>query len=146
MRCFQDIINLADEKIMDAQCLLSAGRLDGAYYIAGYNIELLLKAKVCKTLGIDNFFHFGNRAKLLKDESNITRTYRVHDLDQLMILSGIFSLFQQEISVNTDFRASWSIIKDWNEGHRYLTGKTQRDVQDLLTSINKFWLWIQNHL
>ena len=63
-----------------------------------------------------------------------------------MILSGIFSLFQQEISVNTDFRASWSIIKDWNEGHRYLTGKTQRDVQDLLTSINKFWLWIQNHL
>lgn len=146
MRCFADIITLAGEKILDAQCLLDAGRFDGAYYMAGYNVELLLKAKVCKTLGIDNFFDFGNRAKLLKDEANISRTYRVHDLDQLMILSGIFSRFESEITTNIDFRAAWSIIKDWNEGHRYLTGKTQIDVQDLLTSINKFQQWIQNHL
>ena len=146
MRCSADIIALAEEKILDAQCLLAAGRFDGAYYIAGYNVELLLKAKVCKTLGIDNFFDFGNRAKLIKNESDLSRTYRVHDLEQLMILSGIFTSFEAEISNNTDFRAAWSIIKDWNEGHRYLTGKTQRDAQDLLTSINKFRLWIQNYI
>ncbi len=146
MRCFADILALANEKILDAECLLAAGRFDGAYYIAGYNVELLLKAKVCKTLGIDNFFDFGNRAKLIKNESDLSRTYKVHDLEQLMILSGIFTPFEAEIISNTDFRAAWSIIKDWNEGHRYLTGKTQRDAQDLLTSINKFQIWIQNHI
>ena len=146
MKCFEDIIKLADEKILDAECLIAGGRFDGAYYIAGYHIELLLKAKVCKTLGIDNFFDFGNRAKLLKNENDISRTYRVHDLEQLMILSGIFSLFETEIGSNLEFKAAWSIIKDWNEGHRYLTGKTQRDAQDLLTPINKFKLWIQNYL
>ena len=33
---------------------LQSWKIDGAYYLAGYSIELTLKAKLCEHLGIDN--------------------------------------------------------------------------------------------
>lgn len=52
---------LADRKYEEAECLFNPGFFDGAYYMGGYVIELLLKAKVCKTLNINDFFLFFKR-------------------------------------------------------------------------------------
>jgi HEPN domain-containing protein len=38
------LIELAEAKLEDAKLLLSAGRADNAYYLAGYAVELMLKA------------------------------------------------------------------------------------------------------
>jgi HEPN domain-containing protein len=38
------LIELAEAKLADAKLLLSAGRGANAYYLAGYAVELMLKA------------------------------------------------------------------------------------------------------
>ena len=146
MKCFADICKLSDEKRIDAQCLFDSGRYDAAYYFAGYVVELLIKARVCKTLGIDDFFDFGNPAKAKILAAEAYRPFRVHDLKQLMVFSGLYSVFDADLKKDTTLKASWSIICDWNENSRYLTSKTQKDVLGFLTSIDYFKTWIQKHL
>ncbi len=89
MTCQSDIENVAAQKILDAECLLLGGRFDGAYYLAGYAIELLLKAKICKTLGIADFFDFDNKDRSVKIK-NDNSVFRTHNYEQLLILSGIY--------------------------------------------------------
>lgn len=146
MKCYEDIKTLAMGKYVDAQCLYDNGRYDSSYYIAGYCVELLIKSKVCRTLGIEDFFDFENRNKLFKDEGAMNKAFKVHNLTQLIVLSGIYSEFQKELKDNIDFKGAWSIIDEWNEGARYSTGKRQSEAKDLLTSIKKFEIWIIKHL
>ena len=138
---------LAEEKRVDAQFLYDAGRFNAAYYFAGYVVELLIKARVCKTLGIDDFFDFGSPTKTkIPMAAEAYRPFRVHDLKQLMVFSGLYSVFDIDLKKDTTLKASWSIICDWNENSRYLTSKTQKDVLGFLTSIDYFKTWIQKHL
>jgi hypothetical protein len=66
MQCQADIQVLAQAKLKEAECLFTNGFFDGAYYLGGYAVELLLKAMVCKSQGNsknqeDNpksYFHF----------------------------------------------------------------------------------------
>lgn len=117
------------------------------YYLAGYAIELLLKARVCKTLGIPDFFDFNNcERNKLKNECVITKPFRVHDFEQLLILSGIYSEYQKEIETNQIFRTHWSLVSEWNENSRYLTGINPDRVKKFITSVKEFLKWIQKHL
>ena len=146
MKCQEDIIGLAEEKLFDAECLFINQRYSSAYYIAGYVIELLLKAKVCKTLGISDLFDFENtNRKRLNVDSNLNRSFRVHDYDQLLVLSGLYPLFEKE---NNDlkFKKNWSIVSQWTENARYLTAKTETDAKDFITSVKEIKAWIQKHL
>jgi hypothetical protein len=45
-----DLKKIARARIMDAECLFSGGRYDGAVYLCGYAVELALKARICRTL------------------------------------------------------------------------------------------------
>ena len=147
MNCHADIKSLATDRYNDAECLLNNSRFDAAYYIAGYTVELLIKAKVCKTLGIEDFFDFENPQKTkLKNSDSIYRPFKVHDLEQLLVLSGIYTEFVEAIKNEIPLKAAWSVIKNWNENARYLTGKTENDAKDLLTSIKQFSEWILNYL
>jgi hypothetical protein len=145
MKCYADIKSLAAERFTDAECLFANGRYDAAYYMAGYTVELLIKSKVCKNLGIEDFFDFANRNKF-KNNDTITRPFKAHDLEQLLILSGIYTDFQEQLIKNKDFKIAWSIIEVWSENCRYLTGKKENDAKDLLTSIKQFELWILKYL
>lgn len=147
MQTQSDIEALAYAKLADAEVLLGNNRFDSAYYLAGYAIELLLKARVCKTLGIPDFFDFDNaERKKLKNESAVTKPYRVHDYEQLLILSGIYFEYQTEIKTNEIFQVHWSIISEWSESSRYLTGINPERVKKFITSIKEFVKWIQKHL
>ena len=41
---------LAEQRLVEAKALLDQGQWDGAYYLAGYAVELALKACIIKTL------------------------------------------------------------------------------------------------
>ena len=140
MRTQADIEALAALKLSEAQSLLAAGFYDGAFYVGGYAIELLLKARACKTLGITDFFLFdkGNR--------EVYRPYKVHDYEQLILLSGLFTEFHTELATNPVFRSHWSFVEDWSEDARYLTGKSKADAENFLISVNEFSVWIRKHL
>lgn len=149
MKCQADIEILANEKLKDAECLLENKRYDGAYYLAGYAVELLFKAKVCKTLGIDDFFDFDNPNKTrlaVKNKDLLYRPYKVHDYLQLLILSGVYSQFQNDVNNNSSLKYHWSIVSKWDENSRYLTGISETDVQNFITSIKEITQWIRNHL
>ncbi|HEX8462967.1 MAG TPA: hypothetical protein VF623_16150 [Segetibacter sp.] len=147
MQSQADIVALAYSKLKDAEFLLANDRFDNAYYLAGYAVELLLKARVCKTLGISDFFDFGNSTKKkLKNEANLTKPFKVHDLEQLFILSGIYTHFEEALATNALFSDRWAIVLEWNENARYLTGKSFGDVKDFLTSVKEVMVWIQKHL
>jgi hypothetical protein len=139
MQCQADIQTLAEIKLKEADCLFTNGFFDGAYYLGGYAVELLLKAMVCKTLKIDDFFAFN----LPKKE--LYRPYKVHDYEDLIILSGLYSEFNATQS-DVTFKEHWSLIRNWNEGARYLTGKSSTDVEDFLTSIHEIVKWIKRYL
>lgn len=139
MLCQADIQTMAHQKLREADCLLKNGYFDGAYYLGGYAVELLLKAKVCKTLGIDDFFAFN------KFKKELYKPYKVHDYEELLILSGLYSEFVKAQS-DVTFKRHWSIVGSWNENARYLTGKSGKDVQDFLTSLLEIVKWIEKHL
>lgn len=42
-------------KLKEAECLFENRQYDWVYYTARYTVELLLKAKICKTFGIEIF-------------------------------------------------------------------------------------------
>lgn len=142
-----DIEALAYAKLNDAEILLDNERFDSAYYLAGYAIELLLKARVCKTLGIPDFFDFeSTERKRFKNEREIMRSFKSHDLLQLLFLSGIYTDYKNELLNSETFSKNWLLISRWNESSRYLTGTTSEDVKDFITSIKEVMLWIQKHL
>jgi hypothetical protein len=140
MQCRADIQTLADIKLKEADCLFKGDFFDGAFYLGGYAVELLLKAMVCKTLGIDDFFAFNLPAR-----KELYKPYKVHDYEDLLILSGLYKEFTAA-QADVTFKAHWSVVRNWSEGARYLTGKTQRDAKDFLTSIHEISTWIGNYL
>jgi len=44
----QDLQQLAEDRLLDAQALLDAGRWSAAYYPAGHAVECALEARVAK--------------------------------------------------------------------------------------------------
>ena len=154
MRTEAEIINLSNKKFIVAEFLVSNAFYDDAYYLGGYAFELLLKAKICKTLVIPDFFDFDN-SKSRKLPSNKTKTiykdnlykpFKVHDYEQLLILSGLYSEFSNKIMSDLLFGADWSVISKWDESLRYSTGTNKADVESFLQSIKNMILWLQQYL
>jgi HEPN domain-containing protein len=88
---------LAFDNLRDAKILFDAGSYHGSIYLAGYAIELFLKARICKHLGWDTL-----------DEAILKR----HDLQFLLRFTGLES--QRE-----SFLYQWDLIAEWNPEMRY---------------------------
>lgn len=136
MKGQSDIEDLAMLKLQEAECLLENKFFDGAYYLAGYVVELLLKAKICKTVDIPDFFLFDKTKK-----QEMYKPYKSHDYEQLLILSGLYNKFKAETE-DFQFKNHWFKVNNWNEGCRYLTGKTRIEVENFIISVKEISLWI----
>lgn len=144
MRGILEIKELAWQKLNDAEVLLNSGRPDAAFYVGGYTVELLLKARICKTLQIDHFYDFEEPSeKLLSKEAY--RPFRVHDLEQLMVLSGVYSDFKVA-EQDEELRAHWTKVLEWKEDSRYSTGRDEKFVNNFLGSVKIVAEWIEKCL
>lgn len=101
-----DLNKLAKARLKDSKILCNAKRYDGAVYICGYVIELGLKLRICKTLKWEGF-------PSSNKEFNDFRSFKTHNLDVLLALSGI------EEKVKTKFLPEWSAITSWEPEARY---------------------------
>ncbi len=154
MRTEAEIIALADNKLKISEFLAQNGYFDDAYYLGGYAFELLLKAKICKTLLIPDFFDFDNsRSRKLPvskakraDKENLYKPFKVHDYEQLLILSGLYAEFSNKIVTDLVFGADWSVISKWDESLRYSTGSSKTDVESFIKSIKNMMLWLRQYL
>jgi hypothetical protein len=80
------------------------------------------------------------------DKDNLYKPYKVHDYEQLLILSGLYSEFSNNITTDFIFGADWSVISKWDEGLRYSTGTNKTDVESFIKSIKNMVLWLQQYL
>lgn len=92
-------------------------------YICGYAVEVALKARICKTLRWAGYP--STRKEFEKKE-----TFRTHDLDLLLELSGI------EEKIKRNFIAEWSTIGSWEPSARYrpIGSATKQDVELMIES------------
>lgn len=73
-----DLQRLAEARLEDAVFLLRANSASSAYYLAGYSVELGLKACISKLFKED----------VIPDKSLVNATY-THSLEALMSTSGL---------------------------------------------------------
>jgi hypothetical protein len=108
--------------------------------LAGYSIELYLKAVICKTLGVDEFFLFD---KMSKKENY--RPFKNHNYEDLLLLSGILPAFEVA-EKEADFAKNWASVENWNESSRYTSDQDPIVVKDFVNSSEIICSWIQKHL
>lgn len=121
----QQLQALAHMKLQEAEALFAAGFYDGCAYLCGYVVELALKARICATLGLNEYPDKGSR---LKD------AFRTHDFEDLKLLAGM----EPELSANRPaLLNNWSIATKWKPELRYepLGSYEQTQAEKILNAI-----------
>jgi HEPN domain-containing protein len=118
----------------EAQVLYEAGLYDGSRYLAGYVLELALKARICRVLDFEEY----------PDVGEFRRLYASHDLDQLLKLSGLSRKLSLQEKRLFD---SWSTAALWKPERRYdVPGTAKRhDVRDILETVDEVLRWIKKY-
>ncbi len=118
-----DLRKIARARLKDAEVLLHSRRYDGAIYLCGYAVEIALKARICRTLSWSGYPSTGG-------EFQHYQTFRTHNLDVLLHLSGV------EEKVKTTLLAEWSAVAAWDPEARYkpIGSATKQDAELMITS------------
>ena len=136
-----ELQQLALTRLEEVKALSEKGLYDGAFYLAGYVVELALKARICTHLEVDNYL----------DSGEISRSFKTHNLKNLLILSGLQGKFSREISKNFELLKNWSLILDWTAEHRYklLSSSSRKELQGIINALdnknNGVLTWIKKH-
>lgn len=101
-----DLRKIARARLKDAKVLLESRRYDGAVYLVGYAVEIALKARICRTLKWPGYPFTGK-------EFRNYQSFRTHDLDSLLSLSGV------EAKIKRLFLTQWSVVARWEPSVRY---------------------------
>lgn len=116
-----DLQQLAEDRVLDAEALLNAGRWSGAYYLAGYAVECALKACIAKQTNQHDF----------PDKNTAQRAF-THDLGDLIQLAGLKDQLQLDATPGLDL--NWQFVKDWNERSRY-SSKSEDQARGLFVAL-----------
>ena len=108
-----DIRTLADLRVEQAEYLLTGKHADAAFYLGGYAVELYLKAKICENLNIPHFY------SQYAPKSDLSKIFLVHNLERLIVLSGLLPKFEAEKITNPVFLTDWQRLERWSEKSRY---------------------------
>jgi HEPN domain-containing protein len=127
-----DLQRLAEERAAEAQLLLGAQKFCGAFYLAGYAMELGLKAVLAKRFKADE----------IPDRKLVQSIYS-HNLEDLAVLAG---LKPQIDAQNEEFAANWEVIRGWYEQSRYEIIDAERAtliVRAILDEVNGVFKWLR---
>jgi hypothetical protein len=103
-----DLQRLAQVKFDDALLLSANNRFGNAYYLAGYAVELGLKACVAKQI----------REHQIPDKSLIIGVY-THEFQKLVGLAGLTAVLKERQEEDQFFQAYWGISAEWKPESRY---------------------------
>jgi hypothetical protein len=148
----EEIKNLAKQRLDEAEILYKSGKYDGAFYLAGYSVELTLKAKICERLGIPNLFDETDvNTNAIKGISEIRKTLKTHNLFTLLIVSGLKVKFDNDKAVNPELAKVNSLLFNaWDEKVRYkpcghMLDKDVEKLINLLKGTNGILTWIEKN-
>ncbi len=131
---------IADERVRDANVLLSAKRWAAAYYLAGYAVESALKACIV--------VYVKKNAEVVFREKKYSEKCWTHDIEILLQLAGLKETRDADASLNPALLKSWQVVKDWSEITRY-ERRTRLDAEKLYEAVTQTAVgvlpWIKNH-
>lgn len=104
----QTLKKLAVARVEDAQLLLDNRRASSAYYLAGYAVEMALKAYIAGLFQPDTI-----------PDKGLVNVIFTHKLDQLMAASGLLPRFNSACRADPNLEANWGFVTQWNEQSRY---------------------------
>ena len=123
-----ELKDLAQTRLKEARVLYRNRFYDGSIYLAGYVVELALKARICKMLDL----------RVYPDSGEISRSFKTHNLDDLLRLSGLQNKFDVAISRSPTLLANWSVVTNWSEQFRYhpVGTSSQAQAQEVLAALD----------
>lgn len=133
-----DIQKLAWQRLKEAKILYRNKMYDGAFYLAGYSVELMLKAKICENWGIPNLFDIDGK-NTDTDISKIRQIVKTHKLTILLVLSGLKVKFDNDKASNKNlFKANSLLFEKWSEQVRYSMAGVIKDneIKDLISLLD----------
>lgn len=104
----KDLQRLAEVRLEDSVFLLDANRSSAAYYLAGYAVELALKACIANLI----------QANAIPERAFVNAIY-THKFDSLLSTAGLLPDFQRDTKNDREFAASWAIASKWSQESRY---------------------------
>jgi len=122
----EQLQQLAELRLEDAEALLASGRWAAAYYLLGHCVECALKACVAKQF----------RSDVVPDRKLVNSFY-THRLDELLTISGAKSEFEMRAQSHPNFEENWSTVGQWNEASRYdplITEALAREMREAVTN------------
>lgn len=133
----QDLHAFAQAKLNDAILLLEHERWSNSYYLAGYSVELALKACIAAQISADT----------IPDKSILTGVLS-HEFGKLIGLAGLRGNLKMEEDANSEFAANWAITLEWGPDSRYQS-ITAMSAQTLVQAIsdekNGVLRWIKQY-
>lgn len=132
-----DLQKLADEKLSDAQILFNSKSWSNAYYVAGYAVELAIKACIAKSF----------KADTIPDKGLVNDTYS-HKFPSLIGTAGLRAELQKQEQASQDFAVAWGVVNEWSPDDRYRVNSEQ-DAKELVEAISHathgVLPWIKTH-
>jgi hypothetical protein len=122
-----DFQQLADVRLKEAKALLNLGMWDGAYYLAGYAVELALKACIIKTVVATN-------ASFLFQDRKFAEKCWTHDFEKLLEPADLKAAWDAAVKDPKLFD-NWATTKDWKEDKRYHR-ITEKEAKDLYNAVS----------
>ena len=102
---------LSATRVEEARCLLAAGHWAGAYYLAGYAVECLLKALAIRQLLANPGQVFG--------EGNYQADVRTHDFARLLRRLKLAAQLDTDAKADPILEKAWEVVFEWDESDRY---------------------------
>lgn len=133
----KDLQELSRLRLGEAEALYKAHFYDGCVYLAGYAIELALKARICRVLRVKEYPPL---------KGDLGKTFKVHSLEQLKVLAGLSA--DIDVSKNKELFDNWSKAVAWDPEQRYespgkYSANAARVILDSLTAKpNGVFTWL----
>lgn len=106
--------NLAEERVLDADVLLQAGRWAGVFHLIGYAVESGLKS--CVLAYMEN-----SNADVIFRERKFSDNCWTHNIEELVRLAGLRSALDLDMAANRQLGINWIYATQWKEISRYQT-------------------------
>jgi hypothetical protein len=131
--------NLAEERVLDADVLLQAGRWAGAFHLIGYAVESGLKS--CVLAYMEN-----SNADVIFRERKFSDNCWTHNIEELVRLAGLRSALDLDMAANRQLGINWIYATQWKEISRYQTAtefNARRLYQAVADSADGVLPWIR---
>jgi HEPN domain-containing protein len=132
-----ELKTLAAMRLEEARFLAEQGLFSGGHYLAGYAVELGLKAILAARF----------MAEEIPDRDLVNRIY-THDLRNLVAHAGLDPDLRARSAVDDRFAENWEIVRNWNERSRYVINSKDR-ARAMLEAVSDrtsgVFTWIQTH-